>query len=71
MNLQLKINKVAYLRGWNTLYKLHKVRREKDKPNVIQFIWDEDMLKEWTLQFEQAEQFLQHITFRMETLGVR
>ena len=64
-------NKIFYLRGWNKLYELHKVRREKDKPNVIQFYWNEDTMREWTLQFDQADQFIQHITFRMETLGVR
>ena len=64
-------HKVFYLRGWNTLFKLHKIRREKDKPNVIQFIWDDDALKEWTLKFEQTEQFMQHISFTMETLGVK
>lgn len=62
-------NRIAVCRGWNTLYKLHKVRREKNEPSVIYFVWDDDTLKEWTLSFEDAEQFLNNISFRMEALG--
>lgn len=60
---------IAICRGWNTLYKLHKVRREKDNPKLISFVWDDDMMMEWTLYFEDPEQFINNICFRMETLG--
>lgn len=51
------------------MYKLHKVRRVKKEPSIIYFVWDDDALKEWTLSFEEAEQFLNNISFRMEALG--
>ena len=66
----LESNKIALWRGWNTLYRLHKVRREKDAPKIISFVWDDDTLKEWTLSFEEPDNFLNNIVFRMETIGV-
>ncbi|CAI2363962.1 unnamed protein product [Moneuplotes crassus] len=62
---------IAICRGWNTLYRLHKVRREKDNPKVISFVWDDDMMMEWTLTFEDPDQFINNICFRMETLGCK
>jgi len=64
-------NRIAVCRGWNTLYKLHKVRREKNAPKIINFVWDDDTLLEWTLSFEEPEQFLNNIFFRMEALGCK
>lgn len=60
---------VVFCRGWNTLYRLHKVRRELEKPQIITFVWDDDNLKEWTMKFDDPDKFISSITFRMEILG--
>lgn len=64
-------SKVIYCRGWNTLYRLHKVRREiKESPRTITFVWEDDTHTEWVLELQDVDSFIQHITFRMESLGV-
>jgi hypothetical protein len=63
-------SKVMVCRGWNTLYKLHKLRRERDKPNIFYFVWDNDSHKEWVLGINDPDSFIEKMTFRMEAIGV-
>lgn len=56
-------------RGWNTLYRLHKIRRELESPHIVTFVWDDDNLKEWIMKFDDPDKFISNITFRMEILG--